>query len=165
MIRKAITTTLVGPLAMSALAQPAAAITTSTKAQLQFIVEEEKLARDVYTTLAASSGIRRFTNIARSEQTHVDEVRALLKKYGVKDPTATTAVGVFVNKDLQALYNDLVARGRTSSTAALAVGVLVEQTDINDLDVMLKTIKATDIRSTLELLRAASVRHLAAFQR
>ena len=165
MYRKALAVAGAAILATGALVQPASALTTTTKAQLQFIVEEEKLARDVYQALSASSGIRKFANIAKSEQTHMDEVRALLKTYGLTDPTAKTAAGVFVNKDLQALYDKLVAQGLKSSTDALAVGVIVEKTDIADIDKMLKTIKTTDISSTLKLLRAASVRHLAAFQR
>lgn len=165
MFRKGITTIGIALLAVGVVTPPASALTSSTKASLQYIVEEEKLARDVYTALAKTSGLAKFENIARSEQMHMDEIRALLKKYGLKDPSAKTAPGVFVNKDLQALYTKLVAQGSASDEAALAVGVAIEELDIADLDKLVKTIAASDIRAAFANLRAGSVRHLNAFTR
>lgn len=52
---------------------------SSLQAQLQYIIEEEKLARDVYTALAASAVNPRFANIARAEQIHMNEASAILK--------------------------------------------------------------------------------------
>ena len=48
--------------------------------------EEEKLARDVYKTLGAKWGLKILTNIAESEQTHTDAVKALLDRYDLEDP-------------------------------------------------------------------------------
>lgn len=165
MIRKASAALAIAIIATSGTIAPASALTSTTKASLQFIVEEEKLARDVYTALAKTSGLAKFGNIARSEQMHMDEIRALLKKYGLKDPSANTAPGVFVNKDLQALYTKLVAQGSVNDEAALAVGVAIEKLDIADLDKLVKTIAASDIRAAFANLRAGSVRHLNAFTR
>jgi len=47
----------------------AATIPSATKASLVFMVEEEKFARDVYTTLYAKIGLRPFANINKAEQT------------------------------------------------------------------------------------------------
>lgn len=165
MIRKASAALVIAILATGGTIAPASALTSTTKASLQFIVEEEKLARDVYTALAKTSGLTKFESIARSEQLHMDEIRALLKKYNIKDPTANAATGVFVNKDLQKLYTTLVAQGSVSDEAALAVGVSIEKLDIADLDKLVKTIAASDIKAAFANLRAGSVRHLSAFQR
>ena len=50
---------------------------------LQFMLEEEKLARDVYLTLGEAWGLNVFQNISRAEQTHMDAVASLLQRYGV----------------------------------------------------------------------------------
>lgn len=65
----------------------AATLPSATKASLVFMVEEEKLARDVYTTLYAKTGLRQFANINKAEQTHMDLMRSLLKTYKIVDPT------------------------------------------------------------------------------
>jgi len=59
---------------------PAYAIGEISEAEadgLAFMREEEKLARDVYLTLYDQWGLRSFSNIAASEQTHTDAVKNL----------------------------------------------------------------------------------------
>jgi hypothetical protein len=56
-------------------------------ASLLFMREEEKLARDVYNTLSATWGIQSFSIIASSEQRHMDEIKVLLDRYALTDPT------------------------------------------------------------------------------
>lgn len=53
-------------------------VSATTKAQLLYLVEEEKLARDVYAALDAVSVSPKFKNISGSEQTHMDAVAVLL---------------------------------------------------------------------------------------
>lgn len=138
---------------------------SSLKAQLQYIVEEEKMARDVYTALAASAVNPRFANIARAEQIHMNEASAILKTYGIWDPTLTRAPGVFYNKTLANLYTTLVAKGSRSLADAYAVGITIEQTDIADLANMAKNATQADIKYLLTSLKAGSTNHLAAFKR
>ena len=101
---------------------------------LSFMREEEKMARDVYLTLYEQWGIRIFQNIAGAEETHMSAVADLLERYGLPDPAADTAVGVFANYELQALYDQLIEEGSQSLADALRVGALVEDVDIIDLE-------------------------------
>lgn len=145
-----------------------AAPTSLTAAEREAVLrmrEEEKLARDLYVTLAGTSGDQRFVRIARSEQRHFDLVGALIARYGLPDPAAGAAPGEFDDSELQALYDRLERAGRASAGAAVAQGVVVEQTDIADIDARVPAIKAPELQRTLALLRAGSERHLAAFQR
>jgi hypothetical protein len=100
--------------------------------------EEEKLARDVYLALYEQWGIRTFANIARSEQRHMDTVAALMATKGISDPVIGSAPGEFVNKELQSLYDDLVAKGSASAVEALTVGAIIEDLDIYDLKRLLE---------------------------
>ena len=141
-----------------------AAETSSTDDLLLYLIEEEKLAHDVYTVLGETWGGNTFTNILASETTHQDQVLSLLNTYGLSDPRSTE-VGVFTNPELQALYDQLIAQGMTSQTEAYKVGVLIEETDIADLTTAISTTTDPVIISTLEKLRSASESHLAAFSK
>lgn len=142
-------------------AQPAL---STTDELLIYLIEEEKLAHDVYTVLGDMWGSNVFTNILASETQHQEQVLSLLTAYGLSDPRSTE-LGVFTNPDLQALYDQLIAQGSTSVTDAYKVGVLIEETDIADLSEAMSTTSDQTILSTLQSLLSASENHLAAFQR
>lgn len=132
---------------------------------LTFMREEEKLARDVYQVLGAQWSLPIFTNIAASEQQHMDAILTLLQRYNLPDPAAGNDAGVFTDQTLQALYDQLVVQGSTSLVEALNVGVLIEETDIDDLTDCLAIVVRPDIKRVYENLRKASYNHLAAFER
>jgi hypothetical protein len=164
----AVVAALFGALALApgASAAVTARPTTAQKLQLQYLVEEEKLARDVYAYLAANVTSQKFSNIMKSEQTHMDNVAVILKKYNFFNPTLTRAAGVFRDQELQALYNELTEKGSASVAEAFAVGIAIEELDISDLEKMLKaTSMPADMRDMMERLLKASYNHLAAFQR
>lgn len=137
---------------------------TSTEDLLLYLIEEEKLAHDVYTVLGETWGGNTFTNFLASESTHQDQVLNLLNTYGLTDPRSSE-IGVFTNPDLQALYDQLIAQGMTSQTEAYKVGVLIEETDITDLTTAINSTSDATIVTTLEKLRSASESHLAAFSK
>jgi hypothetical protein len=143
----------------------AATITQDQRASLLWMVAEEKLAHDVYTTLGDVYGVRQFDNIAASEATHTDAVRVLLDTYGIKDPTVGDAVGEFDNAVIQKMYDDLVKQGSKSLTDAAKVGVAIEKLDIKDLRDGLDANTPADARRVYESLLKGSQNHLAAFER
>ena len=66
------------------------------KMSLKYIVEEEKLARDVYTVLAKTAAYPKFRNIANAEQFHMDQMSMVLADYGIWNPTLNRKPGVFL---------------------------------------------------------------------
>jgi hypothetical protein len=130
---------------------------------LIFMREEEKLARDVYLTLYDQWDIPIFQNIARSEQTHTDAIKNLLDTYGLVDPMVNDKIGVFVNPDLQALYDQLVEMGSQSLSDALKVGIAIEEIDILDLEKHIAQTDHADIQLVYENLLKGSRNHLRAF--
>lgn len=136
----------------------------STNDLLLYLIEEEKLAHDVYTVLSAQWGGNTFSNILASETTHQDMVLGLLTNYGLEDPRSQE-IGVFTDPDLQALYDQLIAQGMTSQNAAYNVGVMIEETDITDLTSAINSTSDSTIITVLEKLRSASESHLAAFSK
>lgn len=138
------------------------AITPTDSANILFMKQEEKLARDVYQVLADQWDHPTFANIAVSEQRHMDAVDGLIRRFGLKDTTPTQP-GQFSIPELQALYDELVTEGGQSLTQALAVGVLIEETDIADLDAAISGTRDRTIRQVLSNLRRGSLNHLTAF--
>lgn len=138
-------------------------MTADQKSALAGMAEEEKLARDVYVALAKTSGDARFTRIATAEARHLTEVRALLTRYGVTDPTAGKSDGAFATASVQQQYTGLVARGSASPAAALAVGRDVENADIADLAKAATGVTAPDVTTVYTRLTNGSRRHLRAF--
>jgi len=140
---------------------PASDLSAEEAAALLFMREEEKLAHDVYNQMYALWGQPVFQNIAASEQTHMDEIKLLLDRYGLADPAL--APGQFTDANLQALYNQLIAQGSVSLEEAMKVGVLIEETDIADLQARLAQTDNADLQLVFTNLMNASYNHLAAF--
>lgn len=146
--------------------QPSAAIGELTSSEEQWLVhmrEEEKLARDVYTTLGDIWGMRIFSNIAGSEQTHANSVKVLLGRYGLTDPVKDNVVGIFTIPEMQKLYNDLISQGKLSLLEALKIGATVEDLDIYDLDKALSETKSADIQVAYKNLQKGSRNHMRSF--
>lgn len=133
-------------------------------ATLLYIWEEEKLARDVYSALGDFYGLPLFSNIARSEQNHMDQLKALLERYGLRTP-AELPPGMFQNAELSNLYNQLTEKGKQSLHQAFEVGITIELMDIEDLEHAIDSIPAEDVQFVLGQLLMGSHNHLAAFQR
>lgn len=124
---------------------------------------EEKLARDVYLTLGKTFNHKMFVNIPESEQRHMDAVKALLDKYEIADPVTDNEIGVFANTDFKKLYDDLVAKGKTSFKDAMLVGIEIEEMDIKDLVERIEQTDNPDIKEVYENLKRGSENHLRAF--
>jgi hypothetical protein len=135
-----------------------------TEKQLLYLIEEEKLAHDVYTVMFEKYGAKVFGNILESESTHQERVLALLDARSIADPRSSE-IGVFTNSDLQDFYDGLFARGMQNETEAYRVGVTIEETDIADLTTQLATTNEQDVKDTLEDLRRGSENHLRTFNR
>ena len=133
-------------------------------ADMKYMIEEEKMARDVYEILDNIWNLRVFNNIKQSEQHHMDMMEYLLNSNKISYQLSDKQ-GIFFNKKLQKLHNDLIEKGSKSRQDALEVGKLIEVTDIEDLEVALKNTSNTEIKDVYSKLIFASNNHLRAFNR
>ena len=113
---------------------------------LTFMREEEKLARDVYLTLAELyPNQNTFNQIAtRSEQTHTDTMRDRLDHFNLPDPNPNTnnlpdSLGIFTGDEWGWYFSEkftlLTTKAKESEIAALYVGALIEELDMHDIAV------------------------------
>ena len=144
-----------------------ASLSPAEKADLMFVREEEKMARDLYISFNRLYGsqVRVFANIARAEQTHMNAIKPLLDAYGLADPVVSNPIGAFTHPDLRELYDELLLKGQASLTNAFEVGVRVEELDIGDLGKALKTSQSPCIDKVYLNLLRGSESHLRAFNR
>ena len=139
-----------------------------SEAEVEMLVkmrQEEKLARDVYLTLYEKWGLRIFSNIAQSEQSHMDAVKALLDKYGLEDSAANDVIGQFSDQAFVDLYTALVNQGSASLVDALKVGATIEDLDIKDLEDEIAVADNQDIKTVFQNLMKGSRNHLRSFYR
>jgi hypothetical protein len=147
--------------------------------QLIFIREEEKLARDVYLALAEKWNAPIFTNIALSEQQHMDAVGQLIERYGLEDPITDDTRGIFTNETLRQLYDGLISTGDvdltdlepglviqgggTSLLDAYKVGAFIEEFDIIDIQHAIDQTSHSDVENVYDNLLRGSRNHLRSF--
>lgn len=147
-------------------ALPIGDLTPQEEQGILYMREEEKLARDVYLDLHELWGARVFDNIANSEQAHADAMLLLITRYQLSDPVGNNPIGVFMEPDLQELYNQLSSLGSTSLTEALKVGALIEETDVVDIERYIAMVDGNDdMILVYEHLLTGSRNHLRAFVR
>jgi hypothetical protein len=142
-----------------------ATVTSAEVFELQYLREEEKLARDVYLTLGEQWQLPNFFNIAGAEQRHMDSVLMALEAYEIPDPVVDDAVGAFANQEFASLYTDLVALGEQTLVDALSVGATIEDMDLADLYDLLEMTDNSRIRLVAQNLAKGSRNHLRSFVR
>ena len=126
--------------------------------------EEELLARDIYLQLFEIYNYRIFENIAKSEEKHTSAVKLLLDRYQLNDVAISHEIGLFINADIQALHDALLAQGIQSLTDALVVGATIEDVDIFDLHHLLENgVDNADITYVFQNLVKGSENHMRAF--
>lgn len=138
-------------------------LTPVETADLRFMREEEKLARDVYLQSYEQWATPSFANVASSEQSHMDAMLRLLRRYQVADPAAGTAIGEFQDPSLQVLHDNLMALGSATELAALKVGGFIEEVDMRDIVAAMDRSQHADIDQTYARLLCGSRNHLRAY--
>lgn len=128
-----------------------------------FSIDEERMARDVYDALYIQTGLKIFDNISDSEQKHYDAVLNSAINLGIDTSALLTTPGVYLNPEIQALYDDLMALGSQSTADALNVGKMIEEVDITDLKEMIDSSPITSLDSVYTNLLNGSYNHLDAF--
>jgi hypothetical protein len=142
---------------------PVESLSQGEKDTLFYMREEEKLARDVYLTMADKYSVQVFSNIAQSEQKHMDTLKTILDKYNLPDSVTTNEIGKFNDPQLAQLYLDLVAKGSQNQVEALKVGATIEDLDISDLNKAVLENDNQDIKMAYQNLLNGSYNHLRSF--
>ncbi len=142
-------------------------LTKNEKKDILYMLEEEKLAKDVYLFMEEKWGTQIFDNISQAEIKHQAMMQMLALDDGIKIPESVKLdlKGQFQDERLQIIYNQLIKEGSVSRKDALIVGAKIEELDIRDLNASLANTLNPKITETYQRLRQASGNHLRAFVR
>lgn len=142
---------------------PTAPLSDAEKTTLLTMVDEERMARDLYSAFAAQyPDAAQFASIANAEQRHYDRILMLVNAYELATPSSVA--GTYDTAAVQSLYDDWFAQGSASVDAAYAVGVELESVDIADLKAAIDESDNADLDQAYGRLLAGSENHLAAFE-
>ncbi len=147
-------------------------LTDEQAEKLIYMYNEEKMAHDIYAAFAEQYGVRVFENIAAAEARHMEAVSTVIERYGLGDATLELeAAGTFGVPTISMLHETLMEQGSASLEDAIEVGVLIEETDIDDLVLSMADLEtsetevaAPDVYEMYSHLLAGSQNHLSAFQ-
>jgi hypothetical protein len=142
----------------------AMAVTLSSREKdgMLFIREEEKTARDLYRSLYEKNNLSIFVDLMRSEQSHMDQAKAIIDKYGLTIPGKDDP-GAFQNQTLQKIHDELLAAGLQSDQNALQMAATFEEISIMDLTKELAATQAEDVIVVYQGLLAGSRKHLRSY--
>ncbi len=152
-----------GPCAVLATATTPVALGTAAQSALLFQIDEERMARELYTAFAEKWGLRPFQHIPQAEARHESILRQLATRAGLTVPAAVA--GRFAAAEVQQRYDALLALGLESADSALRAGAFVEEQDIADLRALLATSDSAELKQIVAALEQASGHHLGAFVR
>jgi hypothetical protein len=136
-------------------------LTPMEKDGLIFIWEEEKAARDIYSSLYEKNNQTIFLDLTRSEESHMDQAKAVIEKYDLSLPRDVR--GAFGNQTLQNIHDRLLAEGLESDEQALKAAAEFEEISIMDLEAELAAAENEDVRTMYQGLLAGSRKHLRSY--
>jgi hypothetical protein len=125
--------------------------------------EEEKLSRDMYTTLWKKWENKIFIDIAKIEQKHMNAVKILLVKYWIEDPVKDDSIWVFSSFAVKKLYDDFVSQWNKSLLDAFILSADAESLDILDLSDLAEQTHNPDIIAVYNNLIIWSRNHLRSY--
>ncbi len=118
---------------------------------LTYAIQDEYMAQAEYNAIMDEYGVQNpFSNIVRSEATHIDLLLPVLKDYNVAVPENDASNRVVVPASLEESYT---------------AGVEAEKNNIFMYESFLKEDVPDDVKVVLERLKANSENHLAAFEK
>lgn len=127
-------------------------IDAATRDALLLALNEERKAQYAYNVVIAEYGpVLPFSTIVGAEAAHVQAITTLMVRYGVPVPPNPWGVAPNLIDAPSTLYD------------AYLLGIAVEKEDIDLYTRLLPTVKLRDVVNVFTNLRAASVKHLAAF--
>lgn len=117
---------------------------------LTYAIEDEYIARAEYELIMDEFGVLRpFSNIMKSEETHISLLTPLFEAYGIDMPADPSSHVIALPDTLAETF---------------AVGVEAEINNIAMYEKFLATELPDDVRDVFERLKAASENHLKAFE-
>jgi len=104
------------------------------QSDLQFMVEKEKLLKNVYQEMYDTYETHLFKTIIDCKEKHITLLSARLAKYGAENPAAYLGDGLFSNSSIQQIYDSFIAEGQIDLTNSIMYLKDMEENHIVDIE-------------------------------
>jgi hypothetical protein len=105
-------------------------LTDQQLADLLYLSEEEKMARDICAVFWEKHDIVLFETVMNTEQRHMDMIRNAKARHGIKKVADRSKAGVYTNQKLQDIYTEMTDKHDTTFHKALLNSALITETAI-----------------------------------
>lgn len=141
----------------------AAIINEEEKQSLEYMTEEEKLARDYAALMGTKHNSDFFNKIAEGKQTDLDNIKDILTGKNVEDPVKNDEAGIFKTDTFKDLYARLSEEGSQNLNNALKGGAEIAELQIKDLNKYLTIVTDTDVKNNFTELKKTSEKNLKSY--
>lgn len=126
------------------------------------LYQEEKLAYDLYGEFYERWSLGVFNKVQQREAKHVWCVERIMDNYGF-DYNTNTNSGIYPDKDIQRMYDDLTVKGCISDLAALEAAAYIKEKHISQLRERIRYQEDEYVVKVIFLMESAAQSHLRAF--
>lgn len=126
------------------------------------LYQEEKMAFDLYGEFYERWSLNVFNTIQQREAKHVWCVERIMDNYGYKYRTNTNT-GLYQDKEIQKLYDELTVKGCISDLAALEAAAYIKEKHIAQLRERIRYQEDGYVVKVIFLMESAAQSHLKAF--
>lgn len=140
-------------------------ISAEESKQVIQILEQRKMARDLYYKLYKTWHSDTFKRLSDSEQIYLNSLKKLTTKLNIIDPTIDDTKGVFSSDYITKLYIDFSKIGLSSDYEAFRIAATVQDLMINDINQLLNSSSDKSIIDAMNNTKQGSISHLRACNR
>ncbi|MEO8513275.1 MAG: DUF2202 domain-containing protein [Ignavibacteria bacterium] len=126
------------------------------------LYQEEKMAYDLYGEFYERWSLSVFSKVQQREAKHVWCVERIMDNYGFKYKSNTKA-GLYSDKEIQKIYDELSVNGCISDLAALEAAAFIKEKYIYELRESIRYQEDEYIVKVIFLMESAAQSHLRAF--
>ncbi|MDH3650920.1 MAG: DUF2202 domain-containing protein [Saprospiraceae bacterium] len=138
--------------------QPKFDFSEADQESVKHMVEEERLAFEIYQFASSKWDQPIFQTICTDEKFHLYKIKALAKKYAVE--SGEEVPGTYDNQGLQDMFTRYQSKAVVSEKDALLAVADFEERDIVDLQKYFKTTDNADLIVAYEYLLEGAKKHL-----
>ena len=135
-------------------------ITKEEKQDIWFILEEEKMVRDLYYNFYQEYDNEVFEKLYKAENTQFEAVQQLVRNYNLEDPTSNKDVGKFKNLQIQMIYDELLEQGNENIKESMIASIDAQERSLRDVRENIERTDKDDIIFVFKNLETASKNHL-----
>jgi len=136
-------------------------LTAAEQTDLRYMIEKEKLMRNIYKVMYQDYHVELFQTIYQSKENHLNLLESRIDRYDVPNPIAYTSEDEFEDSSLQQIYDEFLATRLVDLSEAIIYVKNMEEQHIAYVETAVLQVNGhADIVSVYNLILEESQTHL-----